>query len=202
MERLVVMKYQWLALLVPAFTASTLSLRTPAASMFRAKLTPSGTADIEALSLLMAFDAHERHAARLASRHRVGAAIAAYARMIDREHEADEFHADDVACAAGVPLDADAGCLPELDDWRRRCDRLDALDGRAFEDAWLGEMLDEYQALLIRIDQELLPRVQNPLVLRHLELARARIAAHLDEARRLRAPPMATRPLPRIAMNA
>jgi len=63
--------------------------------------------------------------------------------------------------------------------------RLSSLTGAAFTTAWVAAMVTGHEEALAKLDNELIPRASDPLVLAHLRDTRTAIARHLNAARAL-----------------
>ncbi|KLJ02131.1 hypothetical protein WQ56_03525 [Luteimonas sp. FCS-9] len=66
--------------------------------------------------------------------------------------------------------------------------RLEGLDGEAFEAAWIDAMVKGHQAALDKLDRELIPQAGAGEVRSHLERTRETIAGHLEQAQALQKP--------------
>src|SRR5690606_29564460 len=64
-------------------------------------------------------------------------------------------------------------------------DRLGALQGDEYEDAYIGAMVAGHQDALAMLDTRLIPAARDEAVRRHLQATRDQVAAHLEQAREL-----------------
>ena len=144
--------------------------------------------DAEALAIVSTINSHEILAAQRALRSGMGASAIEYAGMLLREHQANQAKTDDLILATGIaPSNTDAVIALKAKTQATR-DRLDALEGDAFETAFIDAMVDDHRAALATIDDELLPRA-SPEVAEHLRTTRDHIALHLERARELKQNP-------------
>ncbi|MEN5118953.1 DUF4142 domain-containing protein [Luteimonas sp. TWI662] len=158
--------------------------------------TALAAADRKALLTVIEVDRHEIAAAQDALKKGVGERAQAYAEQLRTDHErsmqATQAMLDGTHEGAGASPQAAVAEDPALAAERRQHDterqRLEGLNGEAFEAAWIDAMIKGHQAALDKLDRELIPQASAADVRSHLERTRETIAGHLERAQALQAP--------------
>lgn len=158
----------------------------------------------EALALLVAVNEHEIAAAEQAREKQADGEVLEYADMMHSDHTANleatrelAGTATDAADDAADPA-TDTGMgeatdpateSPKLADLRASgeatLERLSALDGDEYEQAYIDAMVQDHQKALDMLDNQLIPAAQDQAVREHLTTTREKIAAHLEQAQTL-----------------
>ncbi|AKF02866.1 DUF4142 domain-containing protein [Sandaracinus amylolyticus] len=144
------------------------------------------TAEAEAAAVLAAIDATEIVLARLALERAVTPGARAYAREAIDDHRAAEASLATLVRSQGiVPFD------PPVAHALRATARAVEFElwmhgGVEFDVVYLESQVVLHGDALVVIDEQLLPAVHDPRFREHLTTVRARVAAHLDHARRSR----------------
>ncbi|MDQ2702519.1 MAG: DUF4142 domain-containing protein [Pseudomonadota bacterium] len=138
----------------------------------------------EALALLAAVDEHEIAAAEQARSKNVDGAELEFAELMDTEHSKNleatrALMVADAAESAAVAEQKSKG--------QAELERLGALDGDAYEDAYIDAMVAGHEDALNMLETRLIPAAQDEAVRQHLSMSRDHVAAHLEKARALQA---------------
>jgi putative membrane protein len=170
-------------------------LRTSLAALALASALPvpanDGTAgapvsgDAEAIAVLSAVNDHEVQAARIAKGKQIDPEVMAYADKMSREHGTNQRETEQLKQAASlVASETDAvRALKQKSDAERA--KLAAIDGKAFQAAYMDAMVKDHAEVLNKLDKELLPAAKDPAIAAHLRKTREHVAHHLEEARRI-----------------
>src|SRR5690606_16878822 len=138
----------------------------------------------EALGLLAAVDEHEVAAAQQAKSKDVDGAELEYANMMEAAHSQN-------LAATRALMIADAAEPAAVADLKAKgqaeLDRLGALQGDEYEDAYIDAMVAGHQDALAMLDSRLIPAARDAAVRQHLQSTREQVAAHLEQARELQA---------------
>lgn len=139
----------------------------------------------EALGILARFDEHQIACAEAARERSLDAATRRLAERLRKEH-GDRL---EEAQARLEERNADPGEFASVAHFDTRCDErlqdLLALPDRGFAAEYLERVRDEHTAMLLLIDDALLPDVNDPVVSGLLRRTRRHLEAHLKDARRL-----------------
>lgn len=142
------------------------------------------TGQQEALGLLAAVDEHEIAAAQQAKSKNVDGAELDYANMME------SAHSQNLAATRALMM-ADAAEPAAVADLKAKgqaeLDRLGALQGDEYEDAYIDAMVAGHQDALAMLDSRLIPAARDAAVRQHLQSTREQVAAHLEQARQLQA---------------
>ncbi|MDG6347707.1 DUF4142 domain-containing protein [Luteimonas sp. 8-5] len=142
------------------------------------------TGQQEALGLLAAVDEHEIAAAQQAKSKNVDGAELDYANMME------SAHSQNLAATRALMM-ADAAEPAAVADLKAKgqaeLDRLGALQGDEYEDAYIDAMVNGHQDALAMLDSRLIPAARDAAVRQHLQSTREQVAAHLERARELQA---------------
>ena len=137
----------------------------------------------EALTLLNVVNDHEVKTAEQAKSKKVKGDVAAYADMMKAEHSKNM--ADTKALLdknGGAP--ADSAAVTEM---KSKGDaetaQLAALEGDAYEKAYIDAMVAGHQDVLNRLDSMLIPAATDDAVKQHLQATRDHVQQHLDKAK-------------------
>ena len=141
----------------------------------------------EALALLNVVNDHEVKTAEQAKSKKVKGDVAAYADMMKTEHAKNM--ADTKALLdknGGAP--ADSAAITEM---KSKGDaetaQLAALDGDAYEKAYIDAMVAGHTDVLNRLDTLLIPAATDEAVKKHLQTTREHVQQHLDKAKEIQA---------------
>jgi predicted outer membrane protein len=150
---------------------------------------PATEGDGLALSMLIAIDDHEIQAAEIARRKNLAQPVADYAKFLFDEHTAHRERSEEIVSAIG----AERVDPPELKVLRESKESvretLAALEGDAFEAAYLDAMLKDHAEATALIETRLLKTAQNDDVVTHLRITHAHLVTHRERARLLAATP-------------
>ena len=142
--------------------------------------------DTVALSTLRAVNKHEIAAAELAQSKSIDAATMDYAKMLEKDHEANLEKVEEISKLTKTPL-AESPDIKALEDQtRNERERLAKLDGAAFQTAYLDAMIAGHADVLGKLDAKLLPGASDVAVQQHLRATRESVSRHLDKAKQLR----------------
>ena len=153
--------------------------------------TPAGApqpspGDSEALSTLSAVNEHEIASAEIAQGKPLSSATLAYARMLEKDHNANLAKVKELSQTTRTPLAESAAVKAMKDSSAAERDRLDKLDGKAFESAYLQAMIDGHAKVLSTIDDKLLPAASDAAIATHLRNTRESVNKHLSQAKQLK----------------
>lgn len=139
----------------------------------------------EALAVLQAINKHEIAAAKLAKGKKVDGPVMQYAEMMEKEHTTNHDMTREIADAADVDIKDGKAAEMMKDKSKRELDKLEDLDGAAFQTAYVDAMVKDHTEALAKIDNELLPAATSPSVTKHLRDTRGHVAMHLEQAKKL-----------------
>ncbi|TDR44987.1 putative outer membrane protein [Tahibacter aquaticus] len=153
--------------------------------------TPAGApqpspGDSEALSTLSAVNEHEIASAEIAQGKALGNATREYARMLQKDHNANLAKVKELSQTTRTPLAESAAVKAMKDSSAAEREQLGRLDGKAFESAYLQAMIDGHAKVLSTIDQKLLPAATDAAIATHLRNTRESVNRHLSQARKLK----------------
>lgn len=144
------------------------------------------TGQAEALALLVAVNEHEIAAAEQARAKSVDGDVLEFANLMDTEHSANLEQTRALMGGAATGADS-AEVAAQRAKGEAELARLGALDGDAYEDAYVDAMVAGHDEVLRMLDGKLIPAAQDNAVRQHFTTTRGHVAAHLEKARALQA---------------
>lgn len=152
-----------------------------------AAVSAADQAQVAALAFIVAIDEQEVAAAEQARGKNIDAGIRAYADLLHEEHSSnlDQTHA--IADSTRLVLRDDADVMAYRSRGMADLERMAALDGDEYADAYLTAMADGHAEALALIDQRLLPAATRPQLRQLLMATRAQVEQHLQAAKELHA---------------
>lgn len=171
-------------------TLSLLALLLPAAraeSQTRTAAATPALSDPQIAHVAVTANAIDVELAELAQSRTSSAEVRAFARTMITDHTAVNEQAAALAQRLGVtPEDNDVS--RSLKDGAAKARRsLEALQGAAFDRAYMDREVAYHQAVLNALDKVLIPGASNAELRTLLQQVRPAVAAHLDHAKQLRA---------------
>jgi putative membrane protein len=164
------------------------SSSTPAAPMPAAAngaQNPAQLTDAEILGIVQAVDENEVAAASKAEKKKIGSDAMAYAKMLRKEHKADEAATKKI----GKQIDAKPATSKTADELRAKgkdeLSMLSSKDGSEFEKGYIDAMVNGHTEVLGLIDGTLMPNAHTDAVKSHLTEVRGHVAMHLEQGKRL-----------------
>lgn len=138
--------------------------------------------DNDVLVALMALNENEINAAKLATKKAHASAVKKYAHYLYQEHSKNLKAEMMVSKRLKLtPMDsADATSLKSQG--QSELSSLQALDGKAFDKAYIEAMIKDHQAALQLIDDKLVKEAMDPALKKHVMMARMHIEKHLKKA--------------------
>jgi predicted outer membrane protein len=159
--------------------------RIPGAIVLAAAFAVGPESDAQIMSVMLALDENEVHAAATVEEKKVTGPVLALAQTIHQDHSKDIEDLKALGTAIGIePKDAPA--VAELRaKGKQTLEKLTPLTGGPLENAFVSEMVSGHREALQLVD-ELLKTARNPNLKAHLTSARQRIALHLQQAESLK----------------
>jgi putative membrane protein len=142
--------------------------------------------DSNALAIVATVDKDEIAAAKLALTKKMGKGANDYAHMMVTDHQANLTETKKLR---GPGEASDKAAAPVKKDDEAMMAKLNPLEGKAFEQAYIDGMVEGHTNVLARLDTELLPNASDAKVKAHLQKTRDAVAKHLDAAKALQATP-------------
>lgn len=181
------MKRKSLALATLLLAATTVSPVRPAMTERDVeRVRGQAMGDAEILAFLFAVNAHEVETARLALQKSESDEIRGLARRLRQDHGAGVQKSVELARRVGVTPVLAEPVMSLEEQTTEGLARIARLEGDEFDRVFLDTVIAEHQLVLETIDNQLLPNARHPELPRHLQATRRLVAAHLDEAMRLR----------------
>lgn len=139
----------------------------------------------DALGMVVVVNEHEIAAAEAARAKKIGEPVRKYADMMHTEHSAnlEQVRALEASSGVAASMGADATAMRTQKETERN--EMAKLDGNEFERAYVDAMVRDHDAVLMMLDQKLIPAAQNAAVKQHLQMTRDAVAKHLEQAREL-----------------
>lgn len=148
---------------------------------------PTDTADTgaaETLALVTAVDEHEIAMAEQAREKGVEGDVREYADMLHEDHSANLERDRQVASDAGLSLAETDAVRTEKEKGHAVMERLSALEGEAYAEAYVDAMVQGHTDALAMIDERM-DTVTDPSVQAHLVATRAAVEGHLEAGQAL-----------------
>lgn len=134
--------------------------------------------------IIMVIDDNERDAAAVALNKTTDSNVKQFAQMMNTDHTKNVEETKKLSEALKInPLTSNKSIALEMAG-KKDLDKLNTLQGKAFDTAYIEAMVNGHQAVLQLIDTDLMPNTSNPQVLKLLKTTRAMVAHHLDMARK------------------
>jgi putative membrane protein len=146
---------------------------------------PAAPTDGEALALLGAIDEHEIAAAEQARGKDVTIRVRDYANMLHDAHRMNLTATRAAAATARIVLADTPAVASQRARAKSELTALGALEGAAYEKAYVDAMVRGHAEALAMLDERLLPAVVDPTVKQHLTTTRGNIANHLETGKTL-----------------
>lgn len=167
------MQYIKHGLVAVALLASTLAV---------AQNKKPATGDADALAVVATVDRDEIKMAKQAQAKKVGKAAMEYAKMMEREH--GDNLAQTQALEKKPASDPSAAKAVAQKDAKKHAE-LAAMNGAAYEKAYIDAMVAGHAEVLAKLDNELIPGASDAAVKAHLTKTRDAVSRHLDAAKAL-----------------
>ena len=141
----------------------------------------------EALALVSAVDDHEMKLAEQAKSKHVSGDVMGYANMMSAEHAKNMADtAAQLEKNGGAPADS-----ARLNEMKAKGDaetaQLAALEGHAYEHAYMDAMVNGHTDVLGMLDAMLIPAATDAAVKAHLQMTRDAVQKHLEKAKSVKA---------------
>lgn len=141
----------------------------------------------EITGIVAAVDQHEVEAAEQALSKKVTGAVKEYAEMLHHAH-ADNLARTRAEGEANQAAPADTGPVQmQKEKGKAELASLAALEGKAYEKAYVDAMVRGHTEALAKLDDELIPAATNDAVKSHLTETRGHIETHLERGKTLQA---------------
>ncbi|GEM_PF-1879719 len=163
--------------------ASGTSATTPASGSTAQN--PVQLNDAEILGCVLAVDENEVAAATAAEKKKMGSEAMAFAKMLRKEHKADEKKTRKLAKQIGAKP-AESKTSEQLrTKGKEDLAALSSKEGADFEKAYIEAMVNGHTDALSLIDGTLIPNAKNEAVKNHLTEVRTHVSTHLEHGKRL-----------------
>jgi putative membrane protein len=150
------------------------------------KRSQSSTADAEVLDVLAAINENEVNAAEEAlKKSDLNPRVLDYAAMMQKEHGANLDKTQRLAIVSSAVTSDTENAEKLRAKGASDLTALKPLDGVPFDAAYMDMMVRGHGEALEIINNDLLRRVENAEVRKHLQETRDRVAVHLEEAKRI-----------------
>lgn len=168
---------------------STTSAADPAMPMPAEPAPSSDTADGsgEALAFLIAVNEHEIATAEHARSKQVDGPVREYADMLHAEHSRNLSETRALSDSSGIAITDTPDAMQAKGEAQMQT--MAALDGDAYEAAYVTAMVNGHTEALATIDNRLMAAAIDEPVKQHLITTRAAIVKHLDAAKQLQSNP-------------
>jgi len=179
----------------PAATEAAPATETPAPATDATATTPAPAqmpapaagplTDGDALGMLAAIDEHEVAAAMQARSKNVKGKVLDYANMMETDHNKNLADTRALDGKDGVMLASNADVVAMRSQGEAELAQLAALDGDAYEKAYVDAMVKGHTDALAALDAKLIPAAKVAAVKAHLSATRDAVQHHLDAAKAL-----------------
>lgn len=139
----------------------------------------------QALGMLVAVNEAEIKMAEQARSKKVDGAVLEFANMLHTEHTANLEKTRALGTSAGVAIDEGGDVASMRQKHQAVMDRLAALEGDAYERAYVDAMVQSHTEAHSMLESRLLPAATQDAVRQHLTATRDSVARHLERAREL-----------------
>lgn len=165
-------------------TQETMADDPDSAASASANQNDAGTAGRgEALAMVAAVDAHEIAAAEQARSKGVEGDVLAYADLLHSDHSENLVK---TRALASADLDnSSPAVMQQREKGKAELAKLAALEGDAYESAYIDAMVKGHTEALAMLDDKLIPAAQDGAIKKHLTATREHISMHLQKAKAL-----------------
>lgn len=139
----------------------------------------------EITGLVAAVDMHEIEAAEQARSKNVTGEVKDYADMLHTAHTANLAKTNSVGAANGAAPVESGPVQAQKEKGKAELATLAALEGKAYEKAYVDAMVKGHTEALAKLDNELIPAATNDAIKAHLTETRGHIAMHLERGQAL-----------------
>lgn len=139
--------------------------------------------DAKILGTLAVINKNEIMAAMEAQRKAHSPAVKNFAAQMQQAHQANLRETEIVGQKIGMMPERGPTAIMLEGKGRQEMRRLHHLSDSSFDKAYMTAMVQDHAEALHIINQKLLPQATNPLVRRHLDMTRAHVMHHLQQAK-------------------
>jgi putative membrane protein len=170
----------------PTTVNTTNTVTTPSTSTTTTTAaTPSNPQkqDAETIKILMVIDDNELNAAKAALKKTKNSAVKKYAEKMEKDHSKNMKATVKIMKDENITPNTSDKSLSLESDGKKEMEKLDTLNDKAFDTAYIEDMINGHTQVLQILDVQLIPNTTNSKLLKQLKDMRKTVEHHLEMAK-------------------